>query len=390
MLVPTILAEDAPHFLRGVGVLPLAVFFPALGLAFLETAFKRFRSHVRFSPAENWGLGFAFRLLPIILFLFGLYSTVDAYFFRYAHVSSVYHWFESGPVALAGRINALLERGWNGQRMLPARMLPAPHSRAVVPQGQSRLLSERQIYIDRKVWDAWTAIPFLVPETVVDFLPLAGAFPDPDRGMAFVVWPYRAWEPSVLPYLTHPAYLSLAIGPQAQGDLDPEPYTIAMIARREPLANITVPDPIARFERGIVLHAALVYDNLEASVTDAVRSPGREALRIRLWWGTSARLKEPYTVFVHYLRDGERIAQDDEQPGHGHLPTSSWRPGDLIMDEHILLGEGLYTPTFVPDPARDTLRLGMYHGDTLEGLSWLDSAGNPAGAWFDWPVILSE
>ncbi len=32
MLVPTILAEDCPHFLRAVGVLPVAAVYPALGL----------------------------------------------------------------------------------------------------------------------------------------------------------------------------------------------------------------------------------------------------------------------------------------------------------------------------------------------------------------------
>jgi hypothetical protein len=33
MLGPTILAEDSPHFLRAVGVLPAAVMIPALGLS---------------------------------------------------------------------------------------------------------------------------------------------------------------------------------------------------------------------------------------------------------------------------------------------------------------------------------------------------------------------
>jgi peptidoglycan/LPS O-acetylase OafA/YrhL len=32
MLLPTILAEDTPHFLRAVGVLLIAVILPALGL----------------------------------------------------------------------------------------------------------------------------------------------------------------------------------------------------------------------------------------------------------------------------------------------------------------------------------------------------------------------
>jgi 4-amino-4-deoxy-L-arabinose transferase-like glycosyltransferase len=35
MLLPTILAEDTPHFLRAAGVLPGMVFFPAIGLALL-------------------------------------------------------------------------------------------------------------------------------------------------------------------------------------------------------------------------------------------------------------------------------------------------------------------------------------------------------------------
>ena len=32
MLLPTILAEDSPHFLRAVGVLPVALIVPAIGL----------------------------------------------------------------------------------------------------------------------------------------------------------------------------------------------------------------------------------------------------------------------------------------------------------------------------------------------------------------------
>ena len=35
MLIPTILAEDCPHFLRAVGVLPVAALFPALGMEWL-------------------------------------------------------------------------------------------------------------------------------------------------------------------------------------------------------------------------------------------------------------------------------------------------------------------------------------------------------------------
>ncbi len=33
----------------------------------------------------------------------------------------------------------------------------------------------------------------------------------------------------MLPYLPHPAYLQVRQGPEAQGDLDPAPYSIATI-----------------------------------------------------------------------------------------------------------------------------------------------------------------
>jgi hypothetical protein len=144
-----------------------------------------------------------------------------------------------------------------------------------------------------------------------------------------------------------------------------------------------VPDPIARFERGILLHAALVHNK------DRDGDPDHGALFVNLWWSTTDRLTEPYTVFVHYLRDGERVVQDDAQPGYGYLPTTSWWPGDLIMDEHVLPGLEA-SVAIVPNPARDTLRIGLYNADTLEGLSLLDSSGNPVGDWLDWPVILSE
>lgn len=47
MALPTLLAEDAPHFLRGVGVLPTAVLFPVLGLMWMESKVQSPKSKVQ-------------------------------------------------------------------------------------------------------------------------------------------------------------------------------------------------------------------------------------------------------------------------------------------------------------------------------------------------------
>ncbi len=347
MTIPTILAEDAPHFLRGAGLLPTLAFFPALGLAWLETQLPtRVASYTKNSL---WPI--IARYLPLLLLLIGLGSTTYDYFIRYANAPLAHHWFEAGPVELAGQVNALRGEGWDGEQMR---------------HGPN---SGYQIYTDRKLWTSWTTLPFLVPEEHIHLLPVPVMEPPvPHQPIAFVVWPYNDWESGVLPYLPHPGYLGITAGPKAQGDLDPEPYTIATFIQGK--ARPDVPEPVARFDDGIWLRAALVH-------------PDQDSARVHLWWDADQAPTAPYTVFIHYIRDGERIAQDDAQPGYGHMPTTFWRAGDLILDEHPL-------SNIIPDPKRDTLRIGLYHSDTVEGLNVLDDAGNAIGTWIDLPVILSQ
>jgi len=341
MAIPTLLAEDAPHFLRAVGVLPTAALFPALGLLWLEARLRELtrRPLVRRLPWALVGLAFAL--------------TAYDYFVVYAEAPLAYHWFEGGPVELAGEINALRNVGWDGERMLHGP--PA----------------DRAITLDRQLWDSWTAVPFLAPESALRFLPVDAASPTTES-VAFVVWPYRAWEADVWPHLPHPAYLRVLDGPQAQGDNDPAPFTIATIIRADP--RPAAPAPVARFAEGVILRAALVKPH---------RQQEDGGVRVRLYWDAAAPLDADYTVFVHYLRDGERIAQHDRPPADGHLPTTLWQPGDLVLDEHPLAD-------LTPDPARDQLRVGLYRADTGAGLSVIDAAGEPAGDWVTLNVILTS
>ena len=78
-----------------------------------------------------------------------------------------------------------------------------------------------------------------------------------------------------------------------------------------------------------------------------------------------------YTVFVHLIRDGQTIAQDDGFPGGGYLPTTWWQPGDEILDEHVLPARY--------DPDRDEIRVGWYEWRSMQHLAVLDERMKPVG-----------
>jgi len=345
MTLPTLLAEDAPHFLRGVGVLPTAALFPALGLAWIEWRVANGRmakGEGRRAHHVSRITFHALRITHYALLLLALAFTTHDYFSTYAHAPLAYHWLEGGAVELAGTLNVARGAGWDG-----ARMLHGPDN-------------GRALLVDRGLWDSWEALPFLVPEERVQFLPAASP-PTLAQGVTFAVWPYRDWQADVFPLISRPAYLSVRAGPQVQGDKDPAPFTAALLINAG--ARPPVPEAIAQFggEQGeLLLRAALVQARPDGSL-------------VRLWWDCEAPLTADYTVYVHYLRDGELLAQHDMQPGEGHLPTSRWVAGDLILDAHFL-------PGVTPDPARDTLRIGLYRSDN----------GEPLGTWGEVGVIVEQ
>lgn len=330
MTLPTLLAEDAPHFLRGVGVLPTAVLFPALGLAWIEW---RGAHHVaRFTR-------YALHLTPVMLLCVGLFFTTHDYFITYAHAPLAYHWLEGGAVDLAGALNAARGADWDG-----ARMLHGPDN-------------GRALIVDRGLWDSWEALPFLVSEERVQFFPVEAA-PALTQGVTFAVWPYRDWAADVFPLISRPAYLSVRAGPQVQGDKDPAPFVAALLITAD--VRPAVPEALAQFsgDQGEVwLRAVLVRRESQGAT-------------VRLWWDCVAPFTADYTAYVHYLRNGELLTQHDMQPGLGYLPTSHWVMADLILDERFL-------PGVAPDPARDTLRIGLYRSDN----------GEPLGTWVEVGVI---
>lgn len=352
MSLATLLAEDAPHFLRGVGVLPVVVFLPALGLDWLAD-----RVPFTTAPHPQTSAHTAVRWvrLPLLALplLFGLVSTAGAYFGDYARHPMTGYWFERGAVALAGRINGFLGAGWDGERMVHSRPAGLP----------AAPMADRRVYLDPGLWEEWPQVRFLV--TASQAVTVGLEREPPDGPTAVLVWPYGDWQ-RAWTLLPAPAEVTVEEGPLSQGDRDLEPYTtyLAFFA--------TPPDPavpaLARFFRGVEL--------LGVTVTPA----GPDRLQVRLCWRATALLAEDYTVFLHYLRDGERIAQADSRPGEGHYPTTVWHPGDVINDDHYVVGVG------APLPGHDSLRFGLWEPESGVVLHLLDEAGNPAGDWIDVPV----
>jgi hypothetical protein len=85
---------------------------------------------------------------------------------------------------------------------------------------------------------------------------------------------------------------------------------------------------------------------------------GRVKLMTR--WQALRPLDQDYTIFFHAIGpDGQRWGQQDTMPQNGKLPTSSWRPGQIIEDQYQL--------TLAADaPASSDYRylLGLYQWQT--------------------------
>jgi hypothetical protein len=99
-------------------------------------------------------------------------------------------------------------------------------------------------------------------------------------------------------------------------------------------------------------------------------TPG-DTLRVALYWHALQPVPFDYKVFVHlFAPDGQLSAQHDGPPVDWSYPTTRWRPGETIRDEHLL--------TIDPSVLRGdyVLSIGLY--DTATGIRAVvrDVSGN--------------
>ncbi len=329
MLIPTWLAEDAPHFLRAAGVLPLLVVFPALGI---DAAIGWLAQRVR----RGWAIAPACALLA-----FSLAATVRDYFVRYGTDPQVAYAFEDAAAELAAEANRFTGVGWDGSGITARRANPK---------------TGHCVYVDDRLWDEWAAIPFLVPEAG-KVVKLPAETPSSDEATLLLLWPYEGLG-RYHEFLPRNARIDARGGPLARGDLEETPYEAYVAYAAMPLAEQPT-GYLARFGDQI----ALIDYTVEID---------EGKWQVQLVWEALAPPTENYTVFVH-LRDGaQSVAQGDGEPATGHYPTSLWRKGDVIVDPHVL------KPSEVQDNECH-LAVGLYVWPTMEHLEAKTQTGEPLG-----------
>ena len=115
------------------------------------------------------------------------------------------------------------------------------------------------------------------------------------------------------------------------------------------------------FEDGIALTGYTLDQRLVAN---------GESTKLTLYWQSREKPTNNYKIFVHLVTDGDiRAAQHDSEPQNGAAPTSTWMPGQVVIDEHSL--------TISPDapPGAYRLLVGLYDGNTGQRLRLLRDSG---------------
>ena len=331
MLAPTILAENAPHFLRSAGILPVLFIFPAMGL---QWVWKTLQARTSASGA---------RLGMVVLLAWSLYSTASDYS-QHVQSEATYYNFESGVAELASEINGFLDSGWHEGSGL---QVPAP-----------RPIPDRRVYLDDRLWADWASLRYLVPEsqglTLLSQASTAPPMPSPDR-VRLIVWPYQEHTAPV-ELLPSDSLIAVREGSLERGDLEEQARLLCVTY--EASAGRPVPNNRrVRFEEGIEL---LGYR----------WETGEEGPELYLYWQATRPLETDYTVFVHWPRGSEMIAQSDSYPARAYYPTHLWRRGDVIEDPHLL------ATSTAPLPG-DLVSVGMYSLQTMTRLQVLDASGAP-------------
>ncbi|HKZ85467.1 MAG TPA: glycosyltransferase family 39 protein [Anaerolineae bacterium] len=304
MLLPTILAEDTPHFLRAAGVLPVAAVFPALGLDWLAEKFshgdtetqgnKLITSNSKFQTMRLRA-SVSLWLIIGVLGVSALWTLRD--YAAYATSAETGYAFEAGAVELAGEINRL---GASGYRVLMDDVFP----------------------------HEWASIPFLLkrPPDVV-LAPGSDLEAQPATPAMLVSWPYDEWLPR-LDAWPAPAQVQVKAGPLVKGDRDPQPYPMAVLALVEPGA--TSPPASGGSRRGVAAEAT--FEGGIRLLGHAIEDRG-DVWLLRTLWQIDEPATGDATQFVHLLDGGVLVTTVDGDAGDGLYPMRAWRAGDVVIDE---------------------------------------------------------
>ena len=281
MLGVTILAEDAPHFLRAVGILPAALFLPALGLAWLWR--------------WSWLPEVARDGLVVGLVGGSLLLTAKDYV-NYSRQPDTALLFEAAATELAGQLN----------------------EEAV---GTA-------VYLDRWFWDepsqkGWPSIPFLADlENVIFYRPENGLPPAaPGQPQSLYVWPFGDLE-FVPQLLADVDMVVVENGRLARGDLEPEPYPLYV-----------------RYASGAAPNAGptINFDNAFLLQGWTVTPLDDQTVQVDLIWQKTGDALPNQIAFLHVLGDEGLVTQADAPPGGDYWFPHWWRANQAVHERVLIL-----------------------------------------------------
>ncbi len=318
MLGPTILAEDAPHFLRAAGVLPVILFFPSIGLEKIWR-WPRLPQTVRVILVGGLILG-------------SLLITIRDYtaYGRNPELDDVY---EAAATRLAQQIN---------------------------DEG-----SQTAVFLDQRLWSSWPSISFLVTEpdqvqrySNLEDLPQPASVP-----AAIYAWPYETLD-FVPEVLASASQIAVDSGDLVPGVQDNPPYSLFVRYGSELLEQES--PPVANFS-----------DLLQLNRTEVVELEDGQ-LQVDVYWQADNEVEDDLVVFIHVFGNDGLIGQDDVPLAQGRWSGGWWRPDLQIRERHVVnldapfeasqhaIFLGLYR-------ASDGQRLPVYDADSGEsvGDNWL-------------------
>lgn len=315
LLLPTILAEDTPHFLRAVGVLPVVFIFPALALDAAWQAAER--------SAGRWQA--ALPALVLVGLAGSLAWTVRDYFGRYARSPDTAYLFQSAAADLARSANGYLASGG-------------------------------QVLLDQRFWDDFTSVRFLLPVRPGLALYHEGQALAPTAApLELIAWPYEDMRPA-LQALPAGALIRPAAGPLYRGDLEQKAYPlyVTYTAEADCPAALCPSRPLADFGGAFQL-------------LSAVTRTQPNGLRLELVWRADRPDGAAHQVFAQAWVGEQIMAQADGPLGSALYPSEWWRPGETVWEARDFAWPGNVGRNGV------TFRVGLYNAATGARVGRIDS-----------------
>ena len=106
-------------------------------------------------------------------------------------------------------------------------------------------------------------------------------------------------------------------------------------------------------------------DGQPVDLTQPISLDQANDLTVTLLWQAKTAVSDNYTVFVHLVDEaGWVVAQHDGVPLFGTRPTTTWQPGERLLDRHELIlpgNEGMGS-------GNGRIIVGLYHSETIERL----------------------